>query len=231
MLDHLGEKLIVRVSIGGFSLSFDIITIIMSWIVIAVLVGLAFYLRRGLRQDIEEKPNRIQAALDALIDMLQGQLLSNFASESLARKMFPFISTLFLFVLVSNWLSVIPYMQSPTQNLNVTAGLALLIFFTSHLFAVRRKGIRRFLKGFIEPYPFMLPLNVVSELAKPVSHGFRLFGNIFGGALLITVISARFVPVILPVGLTLFFGIFIGLIQAFVFAVLAVAYINLAVES
>lgn len=230
MLDHLGEKLIARVSIGDFVVRFDLITIIMSWIVIAILVGLAFYLRRGLRQNIAEKPNRIQAVLDALIDVLQEQLLSNFIATSLARRMFPFISTLFLFVLVSNWLSVIPYLQSPTQNLNVTASLALLVFFTSHLLALRRKGGRRFLKGFIEPYPFMLPINLVSELAKPVSHGFRLFGNIFGGTLLITVVSAM-IPLVLPVGLTIFFGLFIGLIQAFVFAVLAVAYINLAVES
>jgi len=231
MLEHLGEKLILHVSIGSFSFSFDLFAIIMSWVVILLLVVLALFLRRGLRQRIEEKPNRVQAALDALMNTLKGQLTSNFASEKLARTMFPFISTLFLFVLFSNWISVIPYFQSPTQDLNVTLGLALLVFVMSQVFAVRLKGGRKYLKGFIEPYPFMLPLNIVGEIAKPISHAFRLFGNIFGGAILIAVISARLIPLVLPAGLTAFFGLFVGAIQAFVFAILAVAYINVAVES
>jgi len=231
MLEHLGEKLILHVTIGDFSLSFDLVTIIMSWVVIVLLVVLALWLRRGLRQEIEEKPNRIQAMVDALVDLLKGQLTSSFASEKLARELFPFISTLFLFVLLSNWLSVIPYCDSPTKDLNVTLSLALLVFFVSHWFAFRMKGGRRYLKGFIEPYPFMLPLNIVGEIAKPVSHAFRLFGNIFGGAILLAVVSAELIPVVVPAALNAFFGLFIGAIQAFVFAMLAVAYINVAVES
>ena len=83
----------------------------------------------------------------------------------------------------------------------------------------------------MEPYAFMLPLNIVGEISRPLSHAFRLFGNIFGGAILITVISANLIPVLLPAGLNAFFGLFFGAIQAFVFAILAVAYINAAVES
>lgn len=231
MLEHLGEKLILHVSIGNFSFSFDLIVIIMTWVVIGLLVVLALYLRRGLSQEIEEKPNRIQAMLDALMGLLQGQLVSSFASEKLAREMFPFISTLFLFVLFSNWLSVIPYCDSPTKDLNVTMSLALLVFFLSQLLALRMKGGRNYFKGFIEPYPFMLPINIVGEIAKPVSHAFRLFGNTFGGAILLTVVSAKFAPVVVPAALNAFYGLFIGAIQAFVFAILAVAYINVAVES
>ena len=87
------------------------------------------------------------------------------------------------------------------------------------------------MKGFIEPYPFMLPLNIVSEIAKPISHSFRLFGNTFGGAILVTVVSAKFAPVLVPAALNAFYGLFVGAIQAFVFAILTVAYINIAVES
>lgn len=231
MLEHLGEKLILHISIGDFSLRFDLITVIMSWVVIALLVLLALWLRRGLRQEIEEEPNRIQAMVDALVDLLRGQLTSSFASEKLARELFPFISTLFLFVLFSNWISVIPYCDSPTRDLNVTFSLALMVFFMSQALAFRMKGGRRYLKGFIEPYPFMLPLNIVGEIAKPVSHAFRLFGNIFGGAILLAVVSTELIPVVVPAALNAFFGLFIGAIQAFVFAMLAVAYINVAVES
>jgi len=231
MLEHLGEKLILHVSLGSFSFSFDILTVIMSWIVIIVLVVVALILRRGLGQDIEEKPSRTQAILESLIDLLKGQLTSSFSSDKLARELFPFVSTVFMFVLISNWLSVIPYCESPTKDLNVTLSLALLVFVMSQLLAVRMRGGIRYLKGFLEPYPFMLPLNIVSEIAKPISHSFRLFGNTFGGAILVTVVSAKFAPVLVPAALNAFYGLFVGAIQAFVFAILTVAYINVAVES
>jgi len=231
MLEHLGEKLILHVSVGSFSFSFDLLAIIMSWIVIIVLVVVALILRRGLGQDIEEKPSRTQAILESLIDLLKGQLTSSFSSDRLAKELFPFVSTIFMFVLVSNWLSVIPYCESPTRDLNVTLSLALLVFVMSQLLAVRMRGGIRYLKGFLEPYPFMLPLNIVSEIAKPISHSFRLFGNTFGGAILVTVVSAKFAPVLVPAALNAFYGLFVGAIQAFVFAILTVAYINVAVES
>lgn len=231
MLEHLGEKLIVHVPIGNFSINFDLMTMAMSWLVIALLVVFALFLRRSLRQDVEEKPNRVQAALDVLIGLLQGQLTSNFASEKLARDLFPFVSTLFLFVLFSNWLSLIPYLESPTQNLNVTLSFAILVLFLSQWFAIRAKGFKKYLHSLAEPYIFILPLNLIGDFGRTLSHAFRLFGNIFGGGILITIVSVKFAPVIFPVVLNIFFGVFVGGIQAFVFALLAVAYINVAIES
>jgi len=230
LLTHLGEKRIAVLHLGGFEIRFDIMTLIMSWIVILLLVGLALLLRKGLKQPVEEKPSRTQAALDGMIDLLKGQLSDNFASERLAARMFPFVSTLFLYVLLSNWLSVVPYLSSPTQNINITFGLALLVFIMSHVLAVRHKGTRKWLKGFLEPYAFMLPINLVGEIAKPLSHAFRLFGNVLAGTFLVTVIMVKFVPIALPPVLNIIFGLFFGAIQAFVFAILAVAYINVAVE-
>jgi len=230
LLTHLGEKRIAVLSLGGFEIRFDIMYLVMSWVVILLLVGLALLLRRGLRQPVEEKPTRTQAALDGLLDLLKKQLADNFASEQLAIAMFPFISTLFLYVLLSNWLGVVPYLSAPTQDINITFGLALLVFFMSHVLAIRYKGTRKWLKGFLEPYAFMLPINLVGEIAKPLSHAFRLFGNILAGTFLVTVIMVKFAPVIVPPVLNIFFGLFFGAIQAFVFAILAVAYINVAVE-
>jgi len=166
-----------------------------------------------------------------LIDLLQGQLTSSFSSEKLAIEMFPFISTLFLFVLFSNWLGIVPGLSSPTQNLNITMGLALMVFAVSQILAMRAKGMKAYWKGYLEPMPFMLPLNIIGELSKPMSHAFRLFGNVLAGTILITVVMAKFAPIIVPSGLHLIFGLFFGGIQAFVFAILAVAYINVAVES
>jgi len=229
-LVHLGEKQIVTLHLGSFQIQFDKVAMIMSWVVMGLLVLLALFLRRALRQDVEDKPNRVQAALDALMDLLQGQLTSSFSSERLARELFPFISTLFLFVLFANWLGIVPGLTSPTQDLNVTMGLALMVFVVSQAFAIRAKGAKKYFKGYLEPLPFLLPLNIIGELSRPMSHAFRLFGNVLAGTILVTVVMAKFAPIILPTGLNIVFGLFFGGIQAFVFAILAVAYINVAVE-
>ncbi len=231
LLTHLGEKRIAVLNLSGFEIRFDVMTILMSWLVMALLVLLAVFLRRGLRQRVEEKPNRVQAGLDILVDLIKGQLTSNFASERLAVSMFPFIATLFLFVLLSNWLGVVPYMMSPTQDLNVTMGLALMVFVVSQVLAVKAKGARGYLRSYIEPVPFLLPLNIIGEISKPMSHAFRLFGNILAGSILVTVVMVKFAPIVFPPILQVVFGLFFGAIQAFVFAILAVAYINVAVES
>ena len=230
-LTHLGEKQIITLHFGSFQIQFDKAAMIMSWIVIGILVLLALFLRRALRQDVEDKPNRVQAALDVLIDLLQGQLTSSFSSERLAREMFPFISTLFLFVLFSNWLGVVPGLSSPTQDLNITIGLALMVFVVSQVLAMRAKGMKKYWKRYIEPMPFLLPLNIIGEFSKPMSHAFRLFGNVLAGTILVTIVMTKFTPIVLPSVLNLIFGLFFGGIQAFVFAILAVAYINVAVES
>jgi len=232
---HLGEKLILHTSVGGVSIDIDLVTMIMSWIVIGILIGLALFLRRGLRQPVDEKPTRTQALLEAILDFIHGQLTANFSSEQLARRLFPFVGTLFLFVLVSNWLAVIPYLQSPTKDLNVTFSFALLVLFMSQFYALRRKGVKGYIAGFFKPYPFLLPLNVIGELAKPLSHSFRLFGNMFGGAAMLSIlytwVFAKFTAWGVPLAINGFYGLFEGAIQAFVFAILAVAYINVAVET
>ena len=229
-LIHLGEKQIVTLHLWGAQIQFDRDALIMTWIVMAALIVLALFLRRALKQPVEERPNRVQAALVVLIELLQGQLTSSFSSERLAISMFPFISTLFLFVLLANWIGIVPHMSSPTQNLNVTMSLALMVFVVSQVLAARAKGVKKYLKGFLEPVPFLLPLNIIGELSRPMSHAFRLFGNVLAGTILVTIVMAKFAPIVVPPVLNIVFGLFFGAIQAFVFAILAVAYINVAVE-
>jgi len=183
-----------------------------------------------LRQPIEDKPNRTQAALDFVVDQLNGQLLSNFSSKSLGTRMFPFVSTLFLYILFSNWLSLLPGLEAPTSDPNVTLGLALLVLVMSHVFLVRTKGLRGYKKEFFTPW-WLSPITIMSEVvARPLSHGFRLFGNVFAEMVLVTIVLAKLEPFVIPIGLRVIFGIGFGLIQAFVFSILTVAYINLATE-
>lgn len=231
MSEHLGEKLILTLRLGGYELSFDLVTIIVSWVVMLVLVIGALLLRRGLRGP-QEEPSRRQALLEMAIGMFQRQFGEGFRSRELGTRLFPVVATIFLFVLLSNWISVIPGFSSPTADLNVTLSLGLMVFFLSHYYGMRRKGFLRYAKGFIEPktlFPLSLVLNLAGELAKPISHSFRLFGNVLGGGILAAVITSL-IPIALPTLIHAFYGLFIGAVQAFIFALLAVAYIGIAVE-
>ncbi|MCF7876176.1 F0F1 ATP synthase subunit A [Candidatus Bipolaricaulota bacterium] len=229
MLEHLGEKLVLQLGESRI-LGLDIMTLIMSWVVMAIIIAFAWWLRKGLEQDVEEEPSGRLVVLESLITLLEEQFGDAFESEKLQVQLFSFISTLFLFITVSNWVSVVPGLSSPTQDFNVPLSFALLVFFASHYYGMRINGTGRYLKSFAEPFAFMLPMNLVSEVAKPLSHSFRLYGNVFGGAVLITVLTAKLIPILLPALFQMFYGLFIGVIQAFVFALLAVSYINVAVE-
>ncbi len=231
MGEHLGEKLILAIKLGGYRIELDLVTLLVSWLVMLLLILLALFLRRGLRGP-EEEPTRRQALLEMTISALQRWFGEGFHREELARDLFPLIATIFLFVLFSNWISVIPGLQSPTADLNVTLSLGLMVFFLSHYFGMRYKGVARYWLGFIEPkmlLPFSLFLNFAGELAKPISHSFRLFGNVLGGGILIAIVAA-FMPLVVPAVFHAVYDIFIGAVQALVFAFLAVVYINIAVE-
>lgn len=246
MLEHLGEKLIFHGRLGPLPISFDVMTVAMGLAVSLVLVVLALWLRRAIPREPEATPDGRGAFLLGLLEFLERQLLSGYPKE-VARALFPLISTLFLYVLLSNWLSVIPYAQSPTQNLNVTLGLALMVYVLSHLYAIRYKGLRRHIRGYLEPYPFLLPMNLIGDFGRTLSHAFRLFGNIFGGAILTAIVLnlasralLKMPPYMKPIAflggvsmgtfLNLWFGLFVGLIQALVFALLASVYIKLALD-
>jgi len=227
MDEHLGERLVLNVPLGSLSLRFNLMTMIASWVVMVLLIVLALSLRRGLRQTIEEKPNRAQAMVDAVVGLLQSQLGAGFSSERLARELLPFVGTLFLFVLFLNWISVVPYLGgAPTEDLNIPISLAVMVLVMSHVVASRVHGVGGHVRGLFKPFAFLFPLHLLGELGRTTSHSFRLFGNLFGGGILIAVFSTALVPLVVPVGLNLFFGLFAGLIQAFVFAMLAVIYIN-----
>ena len=107
--------------------------------------------------------------------------------------------------------------------------ILIVVLFVVHFEAIRVKGLGAYLKSYSEPFIIMMPLNVVGEIAKGVSLSFRLFGNILGGAIIVTVISYLIKYTIVPVGLNLFFGLFVGTIQAFVFTMLSMTYIAVAI--
>ncbi len=135
-----------------------------------------------------------------------------------------------MFLLMSNWIGMIPHMHEPTKDLNTPLSLGLMGFVIAHYAGIKSKGFKAYVKEYFEPIFFMMPLNVIGELAKIVSISFRLFGNIMGGSIIILVVSYLTFSVLLPPFLNAFFVIFVGAIQAFVFTMLTVVYISVQVK-
>jgi len=142
------------------------------------------------------------------------------------RKYFPLIIPLFLFLWLSNILGIIPGLSEPTRDLNTTLGYGILGFIVSHYAGIQTKGLKTYVSEYFHPMFFMAPLNVIGELSKVVSISFRLFGNIMGGAIIISVVSHLVYNLVLPPVLNAFFGLFVGTIQAFVFTMLTLVYIS-----
>jgi F-type H+-transporting ATPase subunit a len=150
--------------------------------------------------------------------------------EKWGKRYYPLICALFIFLLFCNWIGIIPFMDEPTKDLNTTLGLGIMGFFIAHGTAIKVKGFKNYITEYFKPIFFMMPLNVVGELAKVISISFRLFGNIMGGSIIIIVVSYLAYGLILPPFLYAFFGLFVGTIQAFVFTVLTLVYIAVQIR-
>lgn len=207
-------------SIGGVNIELNSETLIVSWIIMGVIIAFGWAATR--RMDI--LPGPWQTLGEVIVGAFEG--LVNDALDERNRKYFPLIITLFLFVWLCNMAGVIPVLSEPTKDLNTPLAYGLLGFFIAQYAGIQTKGLGGWAKEYVQPMFFMLPLNIIGEMSKVVSISFRLFGNIMGGAIIITVVSHLVYYLVLPPLLVAFFGIFVGTIQAFVFTMLTLVYIS-----
>lgn len=200
-------------------------TILSTWIVMVVMVGGAWLITRRLSSDTNI--SRWQHVLEVLVLGMRDQIREIMDEET--DTYLSFIGTLFLFIAVSNVLGVIPWFTPPTASLSTTAGLALCVVFAVVLFGIASSGILGFLKKYVQPTPIMLPFNLVGELSRTLALAVRLFGNVMSGAKIVAILLAvapLFFPVIMNV-----LGLLTGLLQAYIFAVLAAVYIASAARA
>ena len=198
-------------------------TTIMIFIVDAILIIGAFLATRSLKLI----PDRLQNVFEIIVDLFRDLVIQTLGEHG--KRHLPMLGSLFLFLWLSNIIGSIPNAVEPTRDLNVPVGHMIAVICVVHFEAIRIKGAGKYLKSYLDPFFIMAPLNVVGELAKGVSLAFRLFGNILGGAIIIMVISYLVKYTLLQTGLILFFGIFVGTIQAFVFTMLSMTYIAVAI--
>lgn len=224
-MENLGKVNQLIVPLFGYKMTFNLEVILMSWIVMGALIVFGFYAARKARI----QPGLFQVVGELIVSSIYG-LAENALDKKMAKTYGPLTCALFMFLLISNWLGIIPHLEEPTKDLNTTLGFGIMGFLIAHYAGIRVKGIKGYVKSYCEPFFFMAPLNLIGELAKVISISFRLFGNIMGGSIIILVVSHLTYSVLLPPFLNAFFGFFVGTIQAFVFTMLTIVYISVQVK-
>ena len=224
-MQELGKIHQIVIPIFGYNITINLEVMVMTWIVIAVLIVLGII--TSWKKNI--LPRSMQIFGELIVTILY-DLTEDALGKEHAKKYAPMICALFMFLLLSNWLGLIPRLEEPTKDLNTTLGLGVMGFCIAHYAGIKSKGFKAYAKEYFQPIFFMMPLNLIGELAKIVSISFRLFGNIMGGSIIILVVSHLVYSVALPPFLYAFFGLFVGTIQAFVFTMLTVVYISVQVK-
>jgi len=224
-MDEIGGIYQMIVRVGDYTFHFNLTAIMMTWIVIALLL-LFGYMATRQRHIL---PNSLQVVGELIVTQFYGLTESALGKEK-AKTYGPLIVALFMFLLFSNWIGAIPHMSEPTTDLNTPLSLGLMGFVLAHYAGIRAKGIKGYLRTYFEPIAFMMPMNLIGEMAKVISISFRLFGNMMGGSIIILVVSYLTYSLVLPPFLYAFFSLFIGSIQAFVFTMLTIVYIAVQVD-
>jgi len=224
-MNELGKIHQLIIPFPGHNLTFNLEAIAMTWIVCVLLIvfGLLATRRKAMI------PGWFQIVGELFVSQFFN-LTEDALDKEKAKKYGPLICALFMFLVLSNWLGILPHLEEPTRDLNTPLSLGIMGFAIAHYAGIKSKGFKAYAKEYVEPMFFMLPLNLIGEIAKIVSISFRLFGNIMGGSIIILVVSYLTYNILLPPFLNAFFGLFVGAIQAFVFTMLTLVYISVQVK-
>lgn len=200
-------------------------TLVGTWILMTILAGASWLVTRRITPDPEA--GRRQLLLEIVVVKIRSQIRE--ASREDPDPYLAFVGTLFLFIAGASLLSLVPRYPPPTASLSTAAALAACVLVAVPAYGVARRGWREYLRDYVRPTPLMLPFHLVGELSRTLALGMRLFGNIMSGQLVVAIVLSL-VPLFFPAVLQAF-GLLIGMIQAYVFAVLALVYVVSASRS
>jgi F-type H+-transporting ATPase subunit a len=215
------------VRVFGLTIYLDVVWTTL--IAAAIVLGLGLRMRAKATSGV---PGKLQLFWETVVEQV-----SDLAESAIGPEGLPFVGlgvTIGLFILVCNWIAFIPsgdpgYLAPPTGDVNLPLALALIVFFTVHYNSVKTRGLKGYFKHYAQPYAALTPINIIEEITKPITLTFRLFGNIFSGVLMIAVIVTLIPPFASWIGLLVwkpFDELFIGAIQAFIFALLTIMYLG-----
>lgn len=200
-------------------------TILFTWFIMALLTAGAWLVTRNVSSD--PPLSRWQNLLEIVILSMRNQIRE--VSQQEPGPYLPFVGTLFLFIVVSNLLTIVPGYYPPTGSFSTTAALALCVFVAVPLYGIAQQGLLGYLKHYIQPTVFMLPFHVLGELSRTLALAVRLFGNVMSGSKIVMIllsIAPLFFPIVMQT-----LGLLTGLIQAYIFAMLAMVYIASATRA
>lgn len=210
-------------------------TVTVTWFVMLLMTLFCFLATRNLKKkEMRKNPKGFQLVGELFVKTVNGMTRQNMGEKNVGFA--PYIGTLILFLAIANLVGLIG-LRPPTSDLNLTLCLSIITFMLTQFFGLKTKGPGGYIKGFFEPMPFLFPLNVVGELANPVSLGFRIFGNVVAGVIIMSLIYGALGSVLfgvfslgIPVPLHLYFDLFSGLLQSFIFTMLTMVFISGAME-
>lgn len=214
------EAAAIWLYIGPFAITSIVAT---TWGMMLVLTLFCWLTTRHLTLD----PGPLQTMLEGVVSAIEAAIEAVLPGR--AQLLLPFIGTLWIYIVISNLLGIVPGLHSPTGSLSVTAGLALLVFLSVHWFGVRSEGLRGYLRHYLSPSPILLPFHLISEVTRTIALAVRLFGNIMSlemAALLILLVAGLLAPVPL-----MMLHIIEAMVQAYIFGMLALIYVAGAMQS
>ena len=206
--------------ISALGMTVHMQTLYMMWLSCIITIILVWLATSGAKMI----PGRLQAFMEMIVEWLGGLMEDNLGKEG-RRKMEPFLLTLFLYIFVANEVGILfpsvlgLHFTSPTNDINVVFGLSIMVLVVTYLVGIGRNGLGHF-GHFFKPFPVFLPLNIIEEIAKPVTMALRLFGNILAGEILLIVLY-KLAPWVVP-DVWVLFSLCVGLLQAFVFTMLSI---------
>jgi F-type H+-transporting ATPase subunit a len=206
----------------GFKLSQ---TVTVTWFIMAVIMVFVLWATRKK----EDEPTGVWNFIEMLVDGIYGLVKQTMGEHRLSYA--PYMGTLLIFLGIAN-ISGLFGLRPPKADVNTSMAVAIRTFVMGHVLGtISKKGA--YVKGFLEPFPALLPLNIIGELATPVSLGFRLFGNIVGGTIIMSLLYSAlgfFALVPVPAVLHIYFDLFAGLLQSFIFTMLTMVFVSMAID-
>lgn len=212
-------------------------TVTSTWIIMAFLIGFSYFATRKF----DKIPKGLQNTIEVIVDGIYA-LTGQSMGDGKVKAFGPYMGTLMIFLVFANLAGLLG-LRPPTADLNTTFALAAITFIMIHGNGIRKKGIGSYFKGFLDPIPIMLPINLVGELATPISLSFRLFGNIVGGLIImnllygaLSALGLKFgidIPIFMtaiPAPLHIYFDVFAGVLQSFIFTMLTMVFVSLAMD-
>lgn len=205
-------------------------TIINTWVVMAVLIAIALVVRYKFSTFTDVPTGKFQNIVEAIVEALEG-LVTGAMGEN-HKGFAPFYSSMLVFIVFCNLLGLIG-LRPPTADIATTFALSMITFVMIQGYAIRTNRLGGYLKGFFQPIPLLFPINLFGELATPISLAFRLFGNLIGGTVIMGLVYAVLPPLlqfVVPPVLHLYFDVFSGALQSFIFVMLSMTFVSSSLE-